>query len=72
MGNHHDRGKHCTSAASAATGEVNGKPITYVCKGGGLLAGFTHRTTPTWTIWYAPTFTSRHLTLVTITDAWLQ
>jgi hypothetical protein len=65
-------GKHCISAASAATGEINGQRITYVCEGGGLLVGFTHRTTPTWTIWYASTFTSKHLELVTIADAWRQ
>jgi hypothetical protein len=65
-------GKHCISAASAATGEINGKQITYVCQGGGLLVGFTHRTTATWTIWYASSFTSKHLTLVTIADAWRQ
>jgi hypothetical protein len=57
---------------SAATGEINGQRITYVCEGGGLLVGFTHRTTPTWTIWYASTFTSKHLELVTIADAWRQ
>ena len=65
-------GKHCISAASAATGEINGQRITYVCEGGGLLVGFTHRTTPTWTIWYASTFASKHLELVTIADAWRQ
>jgi hypothetical protein len=65
-------GKHCISAASAATGEINGQRITYVCEGGGLLVGFTHRTTPTWTIWYASTFTSKHLELTTIADAWRQ
>jgi hypothetical protein len=65
-------GKHCTSTIPAATGTINGKQITYVCQGGGMLAGFTHHTTPTWTIWYAASFASKHLTLATITDAWLQ
>jgi hypothetical protein len=45
---------------------------TYVCQGGGVLAGFTHRITSTWTIWYATRFGSKHLTLVTIADAWLR
>lgn len=65
-------GKHCTSTAPAATGEIDGKQITYVCQDGGALAGFTHRTTSAWTIWYAANFTSKHLTLITIADAWLQ
>jgi hypothetical protein len=65
-------GKRCLTTAAAATGDINGKPITYVCQSSGLLVGFTHRTTPTWTIWYAPTSTSKHLMLITITDAWLQ
>jgi hypothetical protein len=65
-------GKRCVTTAAAATGEVAGKRVTFVCAGGGLLLGITHRATPMWTIWYAPTFTSKHLTLVTIADAWLQ
>ena len=65
-------GKHCTSTVAAATGEIDGKPVTYVCQGGGVLVGFTHRATPTWTISYASGFSSKHLTLVTIADAWLQ
>ena len=65
-------GKHCISAAAAATGEINGKQITYVCQGGGLLVGFTHRTSPTWTIWYAPGWNAKRLTLVSIADAWLR
>jgi hypothetical protein len=64
-------GKHCVTTVAAATGEIRGKPITYVCQGGGLLLGFTRRATATWTIWYAPTFTGRRLRLVTIADAWL-
>ncbi len=65
-------GKHCTSTVAAATGEIDGKQITYTCQGGGVLAGFTHRTTPTWTISYASGFASKHLTPVTIADVWLQ
>jgi hypothetical protein len=65
-------GRHCSTTSGSATGEVTGKQVTYVCVGGGLLAGYTRRHTRTWTIWYAPAFNSKHLTLVTIADAWLE
>jgi hypothetical protein len=65
-------GKHCTSSVAAATGTIDGKQITYVCQGGGVLAGFTHHTSRTWTIEYAPGFGATRLTRVTITDAWLE
>jgi hypothetical protein len=65
-------GKRCITAAAAATGEVAGKQVTFVCAGGGLLAGFTRRSTRTWTIWYAPAWDSKRLTLVSITDVWLR
>jgi hypothetical protein len=64
-------GKRCITAAGAATGEIAGKQVTYVCAGGGLLAGFTHRQTAAWTIDYAPGWTSKRLTMVGIADAWL-
>jgi hypothetical protein len=65
-------GKHCITTSGAATGEVAGKQVTYVCQGGGLLAGFTRRHTRTWTIWYAAGFNSKQATLVTVADAWLE
>jgi hypothetical protein len=64
-------GKHCTASEPAATGTIQGTQITYTCQGGGVLAGFTHRASRTWTIDYAPAFSAKRLTLVTIADAWL-
>ena len=65
-------GKHCITAAGAATGEIAGKQVTYVCAGGGVLAGFTHRQTTVWTIYYAPGWSSKRLALVGAADAWLE
>jgi hypothetical protein len=62
-------GKRCTHS-SGATSEIKGKPITYVCAGGGVLAGFAHRSSRTWTIAYGSSFKARRLTRVGITDAW--
>jgi hypothetical protein len=64
-------GERCVTTAAAATGEVAGKQVTFVCSGGGLLAGFTRRATGTWTIWYAPGWGAKRLTLVSVVDAWL-
>jgi hypothetical protein len=64
-------GKRCVTTVAAATGEVVGKQVTFVCSGGGLLAGFTHRNTRTWTIWYAPGWDAKRLILVSFADAWL-
>ena len=65
-------GKHCVTTSGAATGEVAGRQVTYVCAGGGLLAGYTRRHTRTWTIWYAAGFSSKHARLVTVVEAWLE
>ena len=64
-------GKHCITTSGSATGEIAGEQVTFVCDGGGWLAGFTRRRTRTWTIWYAAGSNSEHVTLVTVADAWL-
>jgi hypothetical protein len=56
--------------SSGATSTIEGKPITYECSGGGVLAGSAKRGTRRWTIWYAPSPQAKHLTRVGITDAW--
>jgi hypothetical protein len=63
-------GKRCFSLAATATGEVAGKRHTYDCVDGGVLAGFAHRRKATWTIYYAPSWRSKRVTLVGITNAW--
>ncbi len=50
--------------------EVAGRPRTYNCVGGGVLAGFVNRSRPTWTISFAPSSRSERLTKVGITGAW--
>ena len=62
-------GKRCAHS-SGATSEIGGMPITYECVGGGVLAGLADRNGGTWTIRFASSFKSRHLTRVGITDAW--
>ena len=62
-------GKRCARSSGAA-GEIARKPITYQCKGGGLLVGFAHRGTRVWTISFASGFKARRLRRVGITDAW--
>ena len=62
--------KRCVSYAASATGDIDGKPVTYGCQGGGFLLGYAHRNGPTWTIYYAPTAHSRRPTSVAISDAW--
>lgn len=62
-------GKRCVHA-SGATSEVRFKPITYECRGGGLLVGLAKRSTATWTIWYAASSKAHLVTRVGITDVW--
>jgi len=62
-------GKRCAHS-SGATSEIKGKEVTYVCMGGGVLAGLANAGAATWTIWYAAGFKARQLTRVGITDAW--
>jgi hypothetical protein len=62
-------GKRCVHS-SGATSEIDGKPITYECHGGGVLVGLAHRATAMWTIWWAPSFNAKRLTHVGLTDAW--
>ncbi|HEY7421733.1 MAG TPA: hypothetical protein VH541_06965 [Gaiellaceae bacterium] len=62
-------GKRCVHS-SGATSDIEGKPITYVCRGGGVLVGLARRATPVWTVWWAPSFKAKHLTRVGLTDAW--
>jgi hypothetical protein len=62
-------GKHCVHS-SGATSDIEGKPITYECRGGGVLVGFARRATPVWTISWAPSFKAKRLTRVGLTDAW--
>jgi hypothetical protein len=62
-------GKRCF-LLSHWQGRVAGKPQSYNCVGGGVLAGFADRRRPTWKIYYAPSWRSKRVTLVAITDAW--
>jgi hypothetical protein len=62
-------GKHCEDFSGATT-EIQHRPIRYSCRGGGVLVGLAHRTTPVWTIFYATGAKSRRLTRVGITHAW--
>jgi hypothetical protein len=50
--------------------KVARKPHSYNCVGGGVLAGFADRRGPIWTIYYAPSWRSKRVTLVGITNAW--
>ena len=62
-------GKRCTHGSGATT-VVRGKPLWYVCQGGGFLFGAAHRNTALWTISYGVTARPKTFTRVGITDAW--
>jgi len=62
-------GKRCF-ALSHVQGTVAGRPQTYNCVGGGVLAGYADRRRPAWRIYYAPSWRSKRVTPVRVTDAW--
>jgi hypothetical protein len=63
-------GKRCIYA-DGATSEIEGKPITYGCLGGGgVLVGFANRSSRTWAISYARSYKAHRLSRVGITEAW--
>ena len=64
-------GKHCTSTAPAATGEINGKQITYVCQDGGAARGLHPPHHPSLDDLVRNRLEREAAALASIADAWL-
>jgi hypothetical protein len=62
-------GKWC-SIFSGATGLIAGLRINHGCTGGRVLLGNPRRSTPTWTIFYAPNYHASQYQPVPIAQAW--
>jgi hypothetical protein len=62
-------GKWCT-IITGATGLIAGMRINYGCTGGGFLLGNPRRSTPTWTIFYAPNAKASQFTPISLASAW--
>jgi hypothetical protein len=59
----------CT-AITGASGMIAGMRISYGCSGGGILIGSPRRTSPRWTIFYAPSYKARDYKQVALASAW--
>jgi hypothetical protein len=62
-------GKWC-ELITGATGEIAGMRINYGCTGGAILIGNPRRTSPNWTIFYAPSYKAGQYRPVVIRSAW--
>jgi hypothetical protein len=70
-------GKRCMSYAGSGLATMNGKPVTYGCRRGGILLGYADTRHRPWTIYYAAHYVPpRHgrrrppMLRVGITDIW--
>jgi hypothetical protein len=62
-------GKWCT-ILTGATGLIAGMRVNYGCAGGGFLLGSPRRSTPTWTIFYAPNGRASQFRRIPLAAAW--
>jgi hypothetical protein len=55
---------------TGATGAIAGMRINYGCAGGGILIGNPHRSSPSWTIFYAAGYTASQFRSVQLASVW--